>query len=221
MARRLKNPRYQELLTDFIIEDVVKTAIDVFVKKGYDGSTMSEIAEKVNISKGSLYNFVGSKENLIYLISDYVEQKFAVIGRNLNSQTRLTSIEALCLYIGDYLEIINALQDAVISMSHIVVKLGKEGRRRMFTNVVKVQDDVEALLIEGIKTGEFRVENTKLAAISISNLLGGWASNRWQLSKMMTLEQYKEQMANMILKMVGADLSSTVLSSTVIQYGRR
>lgn len=42
-----------------------------FCIKGYDSTSMSDIADAVGITKAGLYYFVESKEHLLYLITDY------------------------------------------------------------------------------------------------------------------------------------------------------
>ncbi len=42
-----------------------------FCVKGYDSTSMSDIADAVGITKAGLYYFVESKEHLLYLITDY------------------------------------------------------------------------------------------------------------------------------------------------------
>jgi AcrR family transcriptional regulator len=46
-------------------------AARLFVEKGYDGTSMSDIAEAVNITKAGLYHFVKSKEDLLFILVTY------------------------------------------------------------------------------------------------------------------------------------------------------
>ncbi|WP_397420526.1 TetR/AcrR family transcriptional regulator [Phenylobacterium sp.] len=46
-------------------------AARLFVEKGYDGASMSDIAEAVNITKAGLYHFVKSKEDLLYTLVSF------------------------------------------------------------------------------------------------------------------------------------------------------
>lgn len=211
MPRKLKNSSYQKKLHSFIVEDVVSTATDLFVKKGYDSITMAEIAERVNISKGSLYNYVGPKENLINLIADSLVNRYAAAFSKIDdSSAGLSSVVILDKYIKAYLEIVDELQDAHIFILHIIVRLSKEGRRRLLAYSVKMQDYIERVLIQGVETGEFMMENTKLMAIIIGSLLSSWASQRWQLRSTMTLEGYREQVTPFIMKAVGARTESRI-----------
>jgi AcrR family transcriptional regulator len=50
---------------------ILEKAAQLFRVKGYDSTSMSDIADEVGITKAGLYYFVESKEHLLYLITDY------------------------------------------------------------------------------------------------------------------------------------------------------
>jgi AcrR family transcriptional regulator len=49
---------------------IIDAAIDVFIRKGYRRTQMSDVARAAGVSQGSLYNYVESKDALFYLIID-------------------------------------------------------------------------------------------------------------------------------------------------------
>jgi AcrR family transcriptional regulator len=53
-------PEYKEKAKDKIVE----AALEVFSKKGYHDATMDDIAERIGVSKGALYQYFKSKEDL-------------------------------------------------------------------------------------------------------------------------------------------------------------
>ena len=50
---------------------ILEKAAQLFCVKGYDSTSMSDIADEVGITKAGLYYFVEGKEHLLYLITDY------------------------------------------------------------------------------------------------------------------------------------------------------
>jgi AcrR family transcriptional regulator len=60
--------------------DIIDAAARVFHEKGYDATTIQEIATEVGILKGSLYYYIDSKEDLLYEI---LEQSWVDADRNL------------------------------------------------------------------------------------------------------------------------------------------
>lgn len=49
-------------------EDVVAAAGKVFLEKGYSAATLEDIGNEVGMLKGSLYNYIGSKEELLFAV---------------------------------------------------------------------------------------------------------------------------------------------------------
>lgn len=47
-------------------EEILAAAAEVFFEKGYDGTTIQDIADRVGMLKGSLYHYIKSKDDLLY-----------------------------------------------------------------------------------------------------------------------------------------------------------
>ena len=54
-------------------EKILSVALELFAKKGYHASSISQIARKAKISKGLMYNYFASKESLL---DDIIQQGF-------------------------------------------------------------------------------------------------------------------------------------------------
>ncbi len=75
-------------------KDILNQAIGIFAKKGFDRTTMDEIALKVKISKPALYLYFKNKEDLFCaLIEDRFKDVFLFFDEVLKSD--LNSIEKL------------------------------------------------------------------------------------------------------------------------------
>ncbi len=60
--------------------EIYTKALDLFVKHGYDATSMSMIAETLGMSKANLYYYCSSKENLLYQIHlDFLNHHFLPI----------------------------------------------------------------------------------------------------------------------------------------------
>src|SRR5262245_22868821 len=51
-------------------DQIVTAAAELFIERGYVGTSMSDIAEKVGILPGSLYHYIDSKDDLLFTIVD-------------------------------------------------------------------------------------------------------------------------------------------------------
>jgi AcrR family transcriptional regulator len=60
--------------------EIYSKALDLFLKHGYDATSMSMIAETLGMSKANLYYYCSSKENLLYQIHlDFLNSHFIPI----------------------------------------------------------------------------------------------------------------------------------------------
>ena len=57
--------------------EIIMKAMDLFISKGFDGTTMGDIALEVSLSKGTLYNYFDSKDDLYLAVG-------TIAIRNLN-----------------------------------------------------------------------------------------------------------------------------------------
>ncbi|MCA9099109.1 MAG: helix-turn-helix transcriptional regulator, partial [Planctomycetaceae bacterium] len=68
MARRLD----QQIPVDKDrLVEIYLTAAQIFHQQGFDATSMSDIAEGVNLTKAGLYYYISSKEELLNAIMDY------------------------------------------------------------------------------------------------------------------------------------------------------
>ena len=65
---RIKNAN----LIDSRRKQIIKGAIKVFTAKGFHSATVREIAEESGLTMGSLYNYIRSKEDIIYMVYDHI-----------------------------------------------------------------------------------------------------------------------------------------------------
>lgn len=65
---RIKNPE----LIDRRRKQIIDGAIQVFTAKGFHSATVREIADAAGLTMGSLYNYIRSKEDIIYIVYDYI-----------------------------------------------------------------------------------------------------------------------------------------------------
>jgi AcrR family transcriptional regulator len=83
-------------------EEIARKSVDLVLKKGFANITVSQVASYANISKGGIYNYFSSKEDIIYEIvkSEYrcydkeVEEK---IKRVSTIKEKVLALFRLCI----------------------------------------------------------------------------------------------------------------------------
>jgi AcrR family transcriptional regulator len=80
-ARRVKTVTKNPELVRERREVLVNAAIAVFVEKGFHNATVRDIGRAANMTQGTIYNYVSSKDDILYLVCDRIVAEY-------NDQTR-------------------------------------------------------------------------------------------------------------------------------------
>lgn len=88
--------------------EILSVAEQLFISKGFENTTMDEIAKSAEFTKRTVYQYFGSKENLFYgVILSGVKRLFSYIDESISTERngfeKLTDIrQALYRYIKEY-----------------------------------------------------------------------------------------------------------------------
>jgi AcrR family transcriptional regulator len=158
-------------------QEILDTAARVFHEKGYEATSIQDIADLVGILKGSLYYYIDSKEDLLYEII-----------RSSQEDAVATMADALA-FEGDALEKIRAfvvahvtfLAENLVRVSvffHALRSLGEERRAEILAVRDAYYRQLRSLIEQGKKEGTIRAEAdpevAALAAIGTMNWLYQW-----------------------------------------------
>jgi TetR/AcrR family transcriptional regulator, cholesterol catabolism regulator len=64
----IKNAR----LIDLRRKQIIEGAMQVFAAKGFHGASVREIADAAGLTMGTMYNYVRSKEDILYIVYDFM-----------------------------------------------------------------------------------------------------------------------------------------------------
>lgn len=151
---------------------IVIDAGAIFSQFGFRKTTMSDIAGKTGMGKSSLYYYFNSKEEVfeqvvIYEADILIDELTKALERSSGAKEKLKS------YISVRMQVLNKLSNyynAVFSdeLSHF--DFIEKVRERY--NKQEIQT-IQRILNRGIEQGQFRIENTELAAIAIFTAMKG------------------------------------------------
>jgi AcrR family transcriptional regulator len=127
-------------------ETILKTAIDLFVQKGYDDTTMRDIAAASGCSLGLAYRYYPSKSHLVLSLYDQIAQEFEEHVDDLPAGTLAERFEAAMKLkfelLQPYRAAFGAIIGVILSPDSGVAVLGEEAKEtrtfaiRSFAKVV-------------------------------------------------------------------------------------
>jgi AcrR family transcriptional regulator len=167
---------------------LIRAAVDVFFAKGYHAARVADVAEAAGMSQGTVYNYVGSKEDLLYMVcEDHLrgyEQIVTSAMRNVASpRERLdallkATVEAIFSYRKHYVVMVRELH-------HI-----DRERRRAFLQLAAEQRKIcQNILVDISKKQKLRIGNPLVTANLMIFLPSFIVARGWDLRGKVTDEQ--------------------------------
>ena len=109
--------------------EIYSKALDLFMKKGFDATSMSMIADALKMSKANLYYYCSSKENLLYQIHlDNLKKHFIPI---LDEAERLPDPKDRITHFLRQFTLFNTLSPVNRVLVHELPRLAKNHRKEI------------------------------------------------------------------------------------------
>lgn len=178
------------------------TAQKLFRERGYAAIGMRELAEEVGIRAPSVYNHYKSKDDILREICfDIADQFFkafdtAVVAEEKPARKLKAVIKAHIGVIADNIESSEVFFNEWVFLEE--PHLGKFKKLR-YEYEMRFRD----LIDKGIKRGDFKVVNTKLAAFTIFSALNA-TTELYKSNERLSREEIAESITNILLKGIKA-----------------
>lgn len=153
---------------------ILNAAEGVFTKKGFDDARMDDIAEETGLSKGTLYNYFKSKEDLVIAILDriFLGAFKQVEGSGVDE---LGATEAIWRFtdeaISDYKKMLHMMPIAYEFLALAFRNKIVQKALKQYFNVY--MDALVPIIQRGIDSGEFRKVNAQEVAIAAGSIFEG------------------------------------------------
>ncbi|WP_321421397.1 TetR/AcrR family transcriptional regulator [uncultured Methanobacterium sp.] len=155
------------------INEITQAAIDVFLEKGYENTTMDAIAKKAGISKGGLYHYFPSKEMVLIFANEKISQKVKEIMTNAS---KCNSVKGgILYYIENYIcyWLKNPKETAFLFLSIAKMMENPDLLKYYQQYTSDYIAFFEGAFSLGIKMGEFKEHNARTSAITLMAALDG------------------------------------------------
>jgi AcrR family transcriptional regulator len=180
---------------------IIRAAVGLFVEKGFHKTTTREIARASGIGIGTLYEYIQSKEDVLYLVCDFIHTDVEEKLLSLLAEQR-TGRETLVHAIRSFFKIMDEVQDYVLLIYQESKSLPDDMLRYVLAKEEVITRHFEKILERGAEDGSLTLDegSRKLMAHNITVLGQMWAFRRWFLRRYYTLEEYTERQVSLLLK---------------------
>ena len=181
--------RYNELIT---------AASGLFDDKGFDRTTIEEIATQLDLSVGAIYRYVERKEDILLLTLARTLWLFQAEVGEATADVH-DAEEKLRRAIRIYFQNIAAYAPSALLAYRESYVLTGDARRLLKDLERETNRIFEAIIADGIGRGAFRRCRVDVATYNIVMLAHAWALKRWYLGKVLSLDAYIDEQTEFIL----------------------
>lgn len=185
---------------------IVDAAVQLFIEKGFHKTTTRQIAQAAGFSIGTLYEYVASKEDVLYLVCEAIHDQVEKGIGEVSSQAK-KGREALAAVIAEFFHICHRMSDFILLIYQETHALPGQWRRKVLSNEIRINE----LILDALKRiaasgelGQLDEKDLELMAHNISVMGHMWTFRRWSLSQHFTIEEYISRQTAIILGLAGA-----------------
>lgn len=181
-------------------DQMIKGAVALFKEKGFHRTTTREIAKAAGFSIGTLYEYIRTKEDVLYLVCDSI---YDHVSERLQEELdhKQGTIESLKLGISNFFQVMDEMQAEVLVMYQEVKSLSKDALPYVLKKEMEMVGMFESMLENCVENGELDLTPQQVRLIAHDIFVQGqmWGFRRWALRKLFTLDEYIDLQTTLLL----------------------
>ena len=153
---------------------ILEAALTCFARNGYNGTSMDDIVAESGLSKGTLYWHFKSKRDLFMVLFDRIINQMVVPMQDLleTEGSAAERLRAMANAVGDFSNFVPDF--ATLPVNFLIEAWQDEGFTNHYKELIEAfGSKMEALIREGIASGEFQPIDAAEATWGIMAMLDG------------------------------------------------
>lgn len=178
---------------------IIKAAVELFRRKGYGSTSVSEIAEQAGLPIGTLYRYIAKKSDILYLLAlDLMPPLIKAIEGALASHDTIE--DKLRFGIRSYLRAIADRRTHIKVMYWDTHWLSPDEQAVLKVEEGRTRELFEEVLEQGIAEGVVRPVNVLIAAQNIILAGHAWALKGFLFKDAVSLDDYIEEQVDFLMR---------------------
>ncbi len=190
-------------------EAVLRMAAQVFNEKGYHASTLHEVAERLNVTKPTLYYYIKSKDDILYecvrigltMLQDAITEVGATGG---------SAMDKLIAAMHKYTEIVT------LDFGMCVIRVGEdplppESQHKLRRIKAGIDKEFRDLIQQGIDEGAIAPCDPKIAAFTLAGALS-WVGRWYRPGGALSAEDIAQQCIALLMNGLCRELPKSTVS---------
>ena len=182
---------------------IADAAVRLFIEKGFHKTTTRQIARTAEISIGSLYEYFTCKEDILYLVCDFIHSE---MEQGVASAMAKASggRDALAKVIREYFMVCHRMSDFILMIYQETQSLPRQWQKRVLENELRITGLLVSVLARLSQSGELPHLDKRSIELTAHNIVvmgHMWTFRRWFLAKHYSIEDYVKLQTAAILRM--------------------
>lgn len=182
-------------------DQMIKGAISLFKQKGFHRTTTREIAKEAGFSIGTLYEYIRTKEDILYLVCDNIYDE--VQDRLLTDlECHQGTLESLRHGVENFFKVMDSVQEEVLVMYQEAKSLSKDALPYVLKKELEMVGMLEAVIQRVVDHGELVMSKKEVNMLAHNIVIQGqmWGFRRWTIQKQYGLEEYIKMQTDWIFE---------------------
>lgn len=179
-------------------EEVYAAALRLFTEKGYHATSMQDIAQAVGLYKGSLYHYIGGKEDLLLRVFERAMGSLLAEVEVIVANTSLGASQQLRLLLAAHVAAVAENREALTVYLHEFRALAGETLDLVRTQRQRYRDLVESVVERGVRLGEFAAPDVEVATLGVLGMCN-WVAQWYRPGGRLGPRQIAERFGDMVL----------------------
>lgn len=183
-------------------EQLIRAALQVFQDKGFHQTTVRDIGRAAGLTQGTIYNYVRSKEDILFLVCDRVVAEY-VASMDVAIAVDSDPVRRLREALRGVARVMIERRSTILLVYHESHNLDRKSLRALLSRVHGWIAGVEELIAEALPATRRRATRLRLLANIVTFLPTLIALRGWALPKDLDQEDYVEELVDFMMRGLG------------------
>jgi AcrR family transcriptional regulator len=178
---------------------LTQAAIACFSEHGYHPTTIRDVAERADVSIGLIYQYVGDKEDLLFMaLEEVLGSYMRQIPLALEGLTE--PLQRFCMAVRAYCRVNGTSVEATVLAYRETKSLRKERRVAIKQKELETNELIAACVRDCIDAGLFEAIDVDMFVHQIVMFSHGWALKSWRFGREMDVDTYVDRGLALMLR---------------------
>jgi AcrR family transcriptional regulator len=192
----------KEVLRSFMVKSISQVAKEVFAERGYQGATLEDVAQRLGMSKATIYIYYKNKDDLfLHVVEDLVASTLEAITQD--AQAPKEPIEKLSGMVYTMISFYERERDffrIYLHEKHGLEVAPKDPHKRTLRDMyIQAVDHLASVLQEGIDAGRIRPMGSRRLAFYLHEMMNTVLVQRIQGKAKTSIDEDVSQLLDLFL----------------------